>query len=84
MNLVKLAEISRGKLYGESLQIKNFSIDTRSIKANEIFIALEGENFDGHEYISEAIAKGASALVVDRPIQSKIPHILVDLSLIHI
>ena len=78
MNLVKLAEISRGKLYGESLQIKNFSIDTRSIKANEIFIALEGENFDGHEYISEAIAKGASALVVDRPIQSKIPHILVD------
>ena len=78
MNLVKLAEISRGKLYGESLQIKNFSIDTRSIKANEIFIALEGENFDGHEYISEAIAKGASALVVDRSIQSKIPHILVD------
>ena len=78
MNLFKLADISKGRLFGASLDINGFSIDTRSIKNNDLFIALKGENFDGHEFISEAISKGAGALVVNRSIQSDIPHILVD------
>ena len=78
MNLLKLADISKGKVFGESLSVNGFSIDTRSIENNDLFIALEGENFDGHEFISEAIAKGAAALVVNRSIQSEVPHILVD------
>ena len=78
MNLLKLADISKGKVFGESLSVNGFSIDTRSIENNDLFIALEGENFDGHEFISEAIAKGAAALVVNRTIQSAFPHILVD------
>ena len=78
MNLFKLADISKGRLFGASLNINGFSIDTRSIKNNDLFIALKGENFDGHEFISEAISKGAGALVVNRSIQSDIPHILVD------
>ena len=77
MNLFKLADISKGRLFGASLNINGFSIDTRSIKNNDLFIALKGENFDGHEFISEAISKGAGALVVNRSIQSDIPHILV-------
>ncbi len=42
------------------------SIDSRSIKKNQIFIAIKGENFDGHDYVSEAFEKGAVAAIVQR------------------
>ena len=40
------------------------STDTRTIVQNNIFIALTGENSDGHSRVSEAFAKGASAAIV--------------------
>lgn len=39
--------------------------DTRSLKPGEVFVALRGENFDGHEFVSVAIEKGALAAIVD-------------------
>ncbi|MDO8446078.1 MAG: UDP-N-acetylmuramoyl-tripeptide--D-alanyl-D-alanine ligase [Deltaproteobacteria bacterium] len=40
------------------------STDTRTIKAGELFIALKGENFDGHEFVGKAIEKGACGAIV--------------------
>ena len=76
-NLKQLAEISNGKLSGSSINVDSFSIDTRTINPNEAYIALKGENFDGHEFISEAALKGASTAIVSRPIEVDIPHIIV-------
>ncbi|MCZ6522296.1 MAG: UDP-N-acetylmuramoylalanyl-D-glutamyl-2,6-diaminopimelate--D-alanyl-D-alanine ligase [Alphaproteobacteria bacterium] len=42
------------------------SIDSRAIGAGELFVALEGPNFDGHDFVAEALAKGAAAAVVSR------------------
>ncbi|MDZ8050261.1 MAG: UDP-N-acetylmuramoyl-tripeptide--D-alanyl-D-alanine ligase [Aulosira sp. ZfuVER01] len=39
--------------------------DTRILKPGEVFVALRGENFDGHEFVETAIAKGALAAIVD-------------------
>lgn len=39
--------------------------DTRSIAEGDTFLALRGENFNGHAYVREAVAKGAVALIVD-------------------
>ena len=39
--------------------------DTRSLKPGEVFVALRGEKFDGHEFVADAIAKGAIAALVD-------------------
>ncbi|WP_392531281.1 UDP-N-acetylmuramoyl-tripeptide--D-alanyl-D-alanine ligase [Nostoc sp. C117] len=39
--------------------------DTRIIKPGEVFVALRGDKFDGHEFVSTAIAKGAIAAIVD-------------------
>jgi UDP-N-acetylmuramoyl-tripeptide--D-alanyl-D-alanine ligase len=39
--------------------------DTRIIKPGEVFVALRGEKFDGHEFVETAIAKGAIAAIVD-------------------
>ncbi|MGA1978983.1 MAG: UDP-N-acetylmuramoyl-tripeptide--D-alanyl-D-alanine ligase [Sedimentisphaerales bacterium] len=46
------------------------SIDSRTTKTGDCFFAIPGENFDGHNYISDVFAKGASCAVVSRDIDS--------------
>lgn len=41
------------------------SIDSRTVVRGDVFIALKGDHFDGHEYALEALARGAAALVLD-------------------
>ena len=48
------------------LFIKNISIDTKSIKKNDIFFAIKGENDDGNNYVAEALKKKSSFAVVSR------------------
>jgi UDP-N-acetylmuramoyl-tripeptide--D-alanyl-D-alanine ligase len=43
-----------------------YSIDSRTINSGELFIALPGERFDGHDYVSAALEKGAAAAMVQR------------------
>lgn len=43
--------------------VKGISIDSRTIKPGEAFIALKGSNFDGHNFIAAAIKKGAGAII---------------------
>lgn len=52
-------------------KITGVSTDTRTIKKGEIFIALKGENFDGHNFVKEAFEKGASYAVVEKKITGK-------------
>ncbi|AFN73561.1 UDP-N-acetylmuramyl pentapeptide synthase [Melioribacter roseus P3M-2] len=42
------------------------SIDTRKIKGRCVYVAIQGEKFDGHDFIGEAVKKGADALVVNK------------------
>jgi UDP-N-acetylmuramoyl-tripeptide--D-alanyl-D-alanine ligase len=41
------------------------SIDTRTLETGDVFFALKGEKVDGHEHVGTAVARGASAVVVD-------------------
>lgn len=43
----------------------DISSDTRTIKSGDMFIALKGENFDGHDFITAAVEKGASAVIAE-------------------
>ena len=43
------------------------STDTRTIARGDIFVALRGERFDGHDFLPQAAAAGAAALVADDP-----------------
>ena len=46
--------------------IKRVIIDSREAQAGDLFIALRGENNDGHDYVRTALAQGASAAIVDQ------------------
>ena len=77
MFLKDLAQISRGTLLGESLNVNDFSIDSRSIKKGQLYIALKGDNFDGHDFVEEALKKGASAVVISKDLKGDFPRIVV-------
>ncbi len=47
--------------------ISGWSIDSRSLKSGDLFIAIKGDRFDGHEFIKPAFAAGAVAAVVSEP-----------------
>jgi len=46
------------------LALSGITTDTRSISAGQVFVALRGERFDGHDYLESAVAAGAAAVVV--------------------
>ena len=46
--------------------VKNISIDSRTIKKGSLFVAIKGKKTDGHNYVKEAISKGASAVIISK------------------
>lgn len=68
--LTQLADVLAAKplnLSNSALESRftQITTDTRSLKSGEVFVALRGEKFDGHEFVSVAIEKGAIAAIVD-------------------
>ncbi|MGP4713950.1 MULTISPECIES: UDP-N-acetylmuramoyl-tripeptide--D-alanyl-D-alanine ligase [unclassified Psychrobacter] len=59
------------------LTSNRIATDTRTIKTGDIFLALSGDNFDGHDYINLAATQGAVAAIVSRPISTSIPQLVV-------
>ena len=51
----------------------DISTDSRSIKPGQIFVALAGDNFDGHQYIGNAVQAGAGAFIIDRSKEIEVP-----------
>ena len=54
-----------GRLIGPSVRFAGVSTDTRSVEAGDLFVALRGERFDGHDFVAQAFAGGAVAALVN-------------------
>ena len=72
------ARSMNGVLHGQDLQFSGVSTDTRSIRNGELFFALQGPNFDGHDYVNKAKANGAAGAVVSRLLKDDLAQIQVD------
>src|SRR2546426_10547967 len=48
-----------------NIKVKGYSIDTRTLKPGELFFAIKGPRFDGHEFLQQAFDKKAVAVVVE-------------------
>ncbi|MBI4988516.1 MAG: UDP-N-acetylmuramoyl-tripeptide--D-alanyl-D-alanine ligase [Rhodocyclales bacterium] len=66
MNLMEAALATGGTALNGNPRIEGVSTDTRTLASGELFIALKGERFDGHEFIETAAGRGAAAVMVDR------------------
>lgn len=71
MSLNEVAEILSAELVGKNVQVKGISTDTRTIKGGELFIALKGPNFDGHNFVNVAIENGAVACLVMQSVEAE-------------
>lgn len=67
-NLADLAIYLNATLLGNSVEIGSVSINSRTIKAGDLFVAIVGEQFDGHDFTVKAIEAGAAAIMVERAI----------------
>ena len=69
MEPLRLSEIvaaTGGRLVnGEETLVPGVSIDTRTLKPGELYVAIRGKRLDGHRFVPEALKAGAVAVVVD-------------------
>ncbi|MBQ9071857.1 MAG: UDP-N-acetylmuramoyl-tripeptide--D-alanyl-D-alanine ligase [Bacilli bacterium] len=69
MYLSEIIKVVNGKYnLKDDVKIKEIKTDTRKITKGDIFIALNGKNYDGHDYVNEAIKKGAIACISEQEI----------------
>ena len=55
-----------GKAHGAAWSANGVSIDSRTLEPGDLFVAIVGENSDGHAYVANALEKGAAAAVVSQ------------------
>lgn len=65
INLSELEQATKGDLIGGDIVFSSVAIDTRTLATGDIYIALKGEQFDGHQFIPQAVEKGCSAVVLN-------------------
>ncbi|RDV29064.1 UDP-N-acetylmuramoyl-tripeptide--D-alanyl-D-alanine ligase [Alteromonas aestuariivivens] len=73
-----IAEQVGGQLQGEDLTIEGVSTDTRTIKPGDVYLALIGDNFNGHHFAEAAEKAGAAAVIASEPVNSAVPVIRVE------
>ncbi|HTP64169.1 MAG TPA: UDP-N-acetylmuramoyl-tripeptide--D-alanyl-D-alanine ligase [Geobacteraceae bacterium] len=63
----EIARATGGVIFGETADgVIAVSTDSRTVRAGELFVALAGERFDGHDFIQVALARGVKALLVNQ------------------
>lgn len=75
--LSDIAVLVGGRVTGQA-HVDHVCTDTRALQPNSLFVALQGENFDGNRFAVQAVNDGAAAAVVSRSPECAIPHVLVD------
>ncbi|MBE9562696.1 MAG: UDP-N-acetylmuramoyl-tripeptide--D-alanyl-D-alanine ligase [Proteobacteria bacterium] len=71
--LTEIAPALNATLTGIDIKFTSCSTDTRQLQPKAIYIALAGENFDGHDFIQQAQTKGAVAAIVSNDVETDLP-----------
>jgi UDP-N-acetylmuramoyl-L-alanyl-D-glutamate--2,6-diaminopimelate ligase len=64
-------------LHGASVDVLDLAHDTREVMPGSLFFCVPGQRADGHDFAADAVARGAAALVVDRPLDLPVPQLVV-------
>jgi UDP-N-acetylmuramoyl-L-alanyl-D-glutamate--2,6-diaminopimelate ligase len=75
---MRLAEVMPGATgAGSDVEISDLAYDNRRVSPGSLFFCVPGFTRDGHDFAPDAIARGAVALVVERPLHLEVPEVLV-------
>jgi UDP-N-acetylmuramoyl-tripeptide--D-alanyl-D-alanine ligase len=79
MTCSQAAHVLNGKLAGADAEFARVTTDSRAVQEGDLFVALKGPNFDGHDFVPKAAESGAAAALVSRALpDSLVPQIVVD------
>ncbi|PJK11942.1 UDP-N-acetylmuramoylalanyl-D-glutamyl-2, 6-diaminopimelate--D-alanyl-D-alanine ligase [Lysobacteraceae bacterium NML120232] len=80
MTLAQIAKLAQGRVLGDAtLEVQAIATDSRKLPQGQVlFVALKGENFDGHDHVEKAMLEGARAALVSRELAIDLPQIVVD------
>jgi UDP-N-acetylmuramoyl-tripeptide--D-alanyl-D-alanine ligase len=67
-SLLDVASITHGTMIGANAECVGVTTDSRADLRGRLFVALRGENFDGHDFAAQAVTAGAAAVLVEREI----------------
>jgi UDP-N-acetylmuramoyl-tripeptide--D-alanyl-D-alanine ligase len=73
MPLSRAAEVLNARLRGADATFRGVSTDTRTLAQGNLFVALRGPSFDGHDYLEQACQRGAVAAAVSEPRDMDLP-----------
>jgi UDP-N-acetylmuramoyl-tripeptide--D-alanyl-D-alanine ligase len=73
MPLSRAAEVLNARLRGADVTFRGVSTDTRTLAQGNLFVALRGPSFDGHDYLEQACQRGAVAAAVSEPRDMDLP-----------
>ncbi|MDX1346682.1 MAG: UDP-N-acetylmuramoyl-tripeptide--D-alanyl-D-alanine ligase [Thiomicrorhabdus chilensis] len=81
--LEELLQGAEGTLLGTLAELgevhfDSISTDTRTLQPGALYIAIKGEHFDGHDFVSEAVKQGAAAVLVSEAVDTIVPGVLVE------
>ena len=77
-HLSELAATTQGLLHGADREFGRVIQDTRKLGSGDLFIAIKGERYDGHEFVAQAERMGAAGALVARRVDSKLPQVVVE------
>ena len=60
-----------------SVEVRDLAYDARAVADGTLFFAVPGEHADGHDFAAEAVARGATALVVEHTLELPVPQVVV-------
>ncbi|MBR9828026.1 MAG: UDP-N-acetylmuramoyl-tripeptide--D-alanyl-D-alanine ligase [Oceanospirillales bacterium] len=75
--LNELQQVLNARQQGDNCTIHRVVTDSRLLTAGDLFVALRGPNFDGHDFVGAAELKGAAAVVVDHQVDTRLPQLVV-------
>ena len=78
MQLSEATNVMNGRFFGKDSQFTSVGTDSRSITKGQLFVALKGENFDGHDYAAQALQQGAAAVLISNSKSNLAPAIVVE------
>jgi UDP-N-acetylmuramoyl-L-alanyl-D-glutamate--2,6-diaminopimelate ligase len=81
MNLERLVQaLAPREIVGSgspSVEVRDLTYDARRVESGSVFFCYPGTHADGHDFAGQAVANGAVALVVERPVDAAVPQLLV-------
>jgi UDP-N-acetylmuramoyl-tripeptide--D-alanyl-D-alanine ligase len=77
MRISEAARVLEARFIGADVEFTGVATDSRTIRRGDLFVALRGERYDGHEYVAQAASAGAAAALVENTVdQGMFPQIV--------